>query len=157
MKNVVKEFAFVLSDPIMFAHGGGDLEAGFNLLLKAPGNIHAKYCAKISRAFFDAASSMSAKQKQSIVSKSTEAPQESVEDSEQGAASIVMIMSVSEYFDDAFDAFRDLLCYTNPQKKGQICEIEEKTFMTKTLFDTMSLDDTNRLMGEYIQNFLIPS
>jgi len=153
MKKPLNEFEFTLNNSVNFDHQG-DQETGFKLILKAPGNIHARFCMKLSKNFFASAKSMS-----EIHGSSNKPSSPSSTDDSDGMTGEMIAMAMLNYGDgDAvYDAFKDLMCFVTPQKSGSVCLVEGKCMMTKSIYEQMSLADTNRLLGEYLKNFLIPS
>jgi hypothetical protein len=154
MKKLLKEFEFVLTESVNYASEGQKI-SGFSLTLKAPGNIHSRFCNKLSKAFLNSSRTLAAQEQ----AKKSDAPivAPSDEDSKITGEMIVTVMRLTEDMDDVHESFKKFMCFATPQKTGSVCLIDGKCIMTEHVYEQMLMSDTDRLLGEYIHNFLIPS
>jgi hypothetical protein len=158
MKKVLKEFEFVLSEAINYHHEGAKV-SGFSLILKAPGNIHSRFCNKLSKAFLNSSRILAAQEEEKrakLTAKKDKVPAPE-EDTKITGEMIVTVMRLTEDMDDVHQAFKEFMCFATPQHTGSVCLVDGKCIMTTHVYEQMLMFDTDRLLGEYIQNFLIPS
>jgi len=141
MAATINEFIYKLETPVSY-HGKGNEEQAYELILKAPSNKQRRECAQLRQGFFKALNDL-----QSSGSK---------EQSEGGSQDIggkevltMILMSGVDYV-EYVETFRDLAL-------NDIVWINEQQRVTSPIFDNMSENDTQNMMGEYIANFLIGS
>lgn len=154
MQKLIKEFEFILTDSIKYDYDGQKV-TGFSLTLKAPGNIHSRFCNKLSKAFLNSSRALAAQELAKNGNKPIESS--SSEDSKITGQMIVTVMRLTEDMDELHEAFKKFMCFVTPQNLGFVCLIDGKCIMTEHYYEQMSMSDTDKLLGEYIQNFLIPS
>lgn len=143
MTELQNEFTFELSTPISYARDGGFSESS-TLTLKAPSNKQAREGARLKQSFWRALSDRQ--------TKNTE-PSESKDESNDeidGETIMAIIMSSNEDINKFQDDFKSLLL-------NGVCFIDSSIKLTVPLYDSMSDADTERLMGEYLANFLLAS
>lgn len=137
------EFTFTLTSPLQY-HDSGKLEDGYELILKAPSNKNRIESAKLKQGFFRAMKGLS-DTRGNVQSESESASDSVISGSE--VMSVIMMSSVdlAEYQEN----FRVLLI-------SGVCSVKGIK-LTSPMFDSLSDSDTERLMGEYIANFLLAS
>jgi hypothetical protein len=139
------EFDFSLSDKIIY-HSGSSAECTCDTLsLRAPSNKDRKRIFKVQQMFLQATKSMISMSKDQ-----GNIPDPSDANADLDAGMIVSVIMMSGVdFGDFTDAVCNLL-YKN-------CYLDDDTKLNEALFDKISLDDAQRLVGEYVANFLLPS
>ena len=139
------EFDFSLSESIVY-HSGNSAECTCDtLVLKAPSNKDRKRIFKVQQMFLQATKSMMRMSEDHV-----NTPDPSDANADLDASMIVSVIMMSSVdFGDFADAVCNLL-YKN-------CYLDDDTKLNETLFDKISLDDAQRLVGEYVANFLLPS
>lgn len=150
MKKPLKEFEFVLENGVQYSYQGDNLTT-FKLTLKAPGSVHSKFCNKLTKSFFSSAQKM----KNDFQGQAT-SPADEQSTAELDGNSIVMAMLVGDDMDSIHECFREFMCFRAGQN-GSVCLLDGKEQMKEAVFDRLTLSDMNRLLGEYVKNFLIPS
>lgn len=142
MSEFTSEFHFNLESPIDY-HKGAQIEKAHELTLKAPSNKQRHQSAKLKQGFFRALKGMA--DNRGEITDVVDEKQSVITGSE--VISIIMMSDVdlSEYQDN----FRELLlngaCFVGDIK------------LTSPMYDLLSDSDTERLMGEYVANFLLAS
>ena len=150
-KKPLKEFEFVLDSGVQYSYQGDNLTT-FKLILKAPASIHAKFCNKLTKSFFASAQKM-----KSQYSSGNEVHTLPVDESaEIDGNAIVMAMTIGDDMDTIHDCFKEFMCFRDGQQGG-VCLLDGKEPMKEAVFARLTLADMNRLLGEYVKNFLIPS
>jgi len=145
MTDYKSEFVFQLSNPLEY-HEKGQIEFANELTLKAPSNRQRHQSAKLKQGFFRAIKSMADNtgRVETNADKSGEKEEELT-----GESVIEIIMMSSVDLVDYQESFRELIlndvCYAKEQK------------LTAPMYDKLSDNDTEKLMGEYIANFLLSS
>lgn len=138
------EFIFELTQELGYQQGGEHLTTK-TLILKAPSNKVRRQCANLKQGFFRAINSLS---KGSEGSK--EDGKEKDEGSIDGKAVLTAIMASDVSLADYQEDFKSMLL-------GGVCWIVDDIKMTDPIFNEMLDMETERLMGEYITNFLLTS
>ena|SRR3990167_9043702 len=142
MSEFKSEFTFQLETPVSY-HAGGNIVDGYELILKAPSNKQRHESAKLKQGFFRALKGM-ADNRGTV---DTGEQKESAAISGSEVMSVIMMSDVD--LSDYQENFRQLLlngaCYVGGVK------------LTQPIFESLSDSDTERLMGEYIANFLLAS
>ncbi len=143
MSEFKSEFTFQLETPIAI-HEKGQITQATELLLKAPSNKQRHESAKLKQGFFRALKSM-ADAKGNVDTKSEVESETTISGAEVMSVIMMSNVDLSEYQEN----FRTLLlndaCFVNGVK------------LTNPMFDSLSDSDTERLMGEYVSNFLLAS
>jgi hypothetical protein len=141
------EFEFTLSRPIKFAHKG-EVQEGIKLILNEPNNRN-PHRVRLQQAFIKAA--------QSIQAKTSKVASEAVTVSETpditGNDIYMLLLSSDTDVSIYHNYFRDLIIDSN----HGCCMIEGMEKMNATTFDRMSPKDTDRLLGEFMENFIVAS
>lgn len=142
MSEYISEFNFNLENPIE-VHKEGQIEKAYELILKAPSNKQRREAAKLKQGFFRAIKGM-ADNKGNV-----EQVEQENEGTITGSEVISIIMMSNVDLNDYQESFRELLlngaCFIGEQK------------LTSPLYDKLLDSDTERLMGEYVANFLLAS
>lgn len=142
MSDYTSEFTFTLSKPIKIAVKG-QLEEVNELLLFAPSNKQRREACKLEQGFFRALKSMA--DDKGDVAEAAKDDGKTITGDE--VLSIIMMSDVD--FDEYQEIFKKLLL-------SGICKVFDETFVP-SMYDLMNHNDTSRLMGEYLANFLLAS
>lgn len=140
-----KQFEYELENPIEY-HDGGDLASSKNLVLLAPSFSQIKRAAKLKQGFFQAIKSFQGDKKQDE-SKNKAANDES--DFDADAVLTVLFMGdidIAAYFED----FEKLLT-------SGVCKVNGKVELNSIMCSKLSVEDMEKLLAEYIVNFLLPA
>ena len=142
------EFEFTLNSPIKYQSQGDHHHDGRLLVLKAPSNKVRANRAKLKQAFM--ASVSEGEQK---VSDAAENQKDTVIADDEMPDYILMMLYASKSINmaEVLDEFMNLLTI------GKCCKVEGAEDLTKSMFEEMDADDTDRLLGEYMANFIIAS
>lgn len=148
MNRRVKEFDVTLEEPIEL-HKGGDVTEALTVLIKSPSAKHRNHAHALkqmfTRAMMKQQDSLSDEQK-----KAAEKRAEKTKDEDISAQEIVMMMLASDEDFNLFnDTFRKLVT-------SGCAELEGENFTTFH-YDQLSLDDSEKLLGEYMKHFLVAS
>lgn len=151
MSALKSEFIFTLSTPLSY-HEKGQLATTSELLLKAPSSKQRNESAKLKQGFFRALKDM-----ESVTNGKTDVEKEAVkermaaQEEEIGADEILSIIMMSNVDLGSYqESFRTLLL-------NDACMVGGSTKLTAPMFDNLSDADTERLLGEYLANFLLAS
>lgn len=146
MSELISEFTFILDTPVSIAVGGSFVPVS-EMILKAPSNKQRNESAKLKQGFFRAVEEMQGRSSDKIESKETI---NTSSDDDLTGDKIIPVLFMSKIDINAYqENFRVLLL-------NDICTIGG-TKLTSPIFDSISDADTERLMGEYIANFLLSS
>lgn len=146
MSELISEFTFILETPVSIAVGGSFVPVS-EMILKAPSNKQRNESAKLKQGFFRAVEEMQGRSSDKIESKETI---NTSSDDDLTGDKIIPVLFMSKIDINAYqENFRVLLL-------NDICTIGG-TKLTSPIFDSISDADTERLMGEYIANFLLSS
>jgi len=139
----MNEFKFELNTPVKYSYKGEDLDASF-ITMTEPSIKHLDLVSEFKKAFFYAAGKVA---------------QDSTESSGMG----------SEKSDVTGDQIMALLYQNFPDIK-QLFGIAKKLFFSvgiaqvegvvdfnKSIYDTMTIDDFEKMIGEYLVNFILAS
>jgi len=137
------EFTFKLTKPIAY-HDGGNAEAfAKEIILKAPSNRQRRQTAKLKQGFFRALGDI---QNNKQNTDDAEDDQEGI----TGEAVLTIVMMSKVDFADYQDVFRELLL-------NDIAFVNDGQKMKSHNYEDMDGDDSDKMMGEYIANFLLSS
>ena len=144
MSKVKNQIVFTLSEPLEY-HAAGQLAYATEIILKAPSNKQRHDAAKLKQGFFRALKSM-ADGRGDVKTQADEAPQSDLMDGDE-IMSVIMMSNVDlcEYQ----ESFRNLLL-------NDACFVDNVK-MTAPMFDKLTDADTEKMMGEYVANFLLAS
>lgn len=134
-------FEFALAKPIKYAFEGNTHE-GQLLVLYGPSNKHNKHRVKLQQGFFRAANSL----------RTSGVDQVEGDSNAPTGPEILALMLASDVDMELYhEQFKKLIVAPD------ICKVEDRVSLTDTLYDEMSPDDTDKLMGEYLANFILSS
>lgn len=134
---------FILSKEITYHHQGTSKQ-GQMLVLTAPTNAHTRHRVKLQQALHRAMANIATNKTEQVAQKDTG-------ESTIAGSDVMMMMLTSETDMVQFhDDFRKFMC------EGS-CLVEGEERITAKLWDDLSPDDTDALMGEYLANFILPS
>jgi hypothetical protein len=137
----MKEMEFTLSDPIKYQTGGEHVE-GVKLELTAPAVKNRKRAAKLKQGFMRCINDLPSEAKKSPEKK---------QDAKLNPDEVLVILQMGSIeYDEYIDIFVNLL------SRG-VCKIDGKEDLTELLAEKISFEDLERLMGEYIVNFILGS
>lgn len=149
MAKIVQEFEFELNEPVS-VHKGGALAPVTKLLLKAPTNAHRYHLTKLKQGFISAVLSM----QKNFTSSKNAAPvtkSDGKKDDVFSAQVILMALLASDIdFAEYINNFRDMIC-------NGLCVVDSNIPLTSHMFDQFSMEDSEALLGKYIENFMISS
>jgi hypothetical protein len=148
MTEIKSEFIFQLSTPIYYQEDGDARVEARELTLKAPSNKQRRESAELKQGFMRTLKAMANDSGDVEV----DANAKGADKKETGSDEILSIMMMSKEVDfvDYQESFRKLLL-------NDIAWITEKQRLTSPLYDTLSDEDTDRLLGEYLSTFLLSS
>lgn len=137
------EITYTLQTPIKYAHKGEQEEGSF-VILKAPTSRNMKECADLKQAFFRA-----------LPKPGSSGENDSTVDTEDegipGDAIMAMIMVSNDVeLATVLATGRELLT-------SGVALVEGEEKLTKPLLDSMSADDLEGMIGEYMGNFILAS
>lgn len=145
MEKIKKTFDFTLESPIEI-HKGGEIIKSDLLTLKAPSKKNRKQTVKIKQLFFQAMSFHTSK-----VTDQDKKNQASGDESMTGAEIMVMLYMSDidmEVFDERFSKL-----FLSPG----VVMIDDDVQLTEQLFEKISDDDLDKMVGGYLEHFLLPS
>lgn len=153
-----EEFVFTLSSDLAYMGSSGDSTTR-ELICKAPVSKHEKTVSDLqqmlAKAMMDAAKSLSREQLAEAGKKDKEELTTAQKEPEKMDAAAILMSVKSSSID--FFAYKnlvyDLLCSDLCFMKGN----DSNSVMTKTLLSEMSLQDKDKLVGEYSANFIMAS
>jgi hypothetical protein len=143
-----KEFDFLLQDEIIYSDGQGNAVKTKKLFVKAPSPKQKKYAYKLQQKFMQALKGNLADMQKNNSSSAAE----SKSDSEKldGSAIITALLMSNVDINDFMD---DLKCLLTSGS----CLIDGKVELIELWFEQFGFDDQEKLLGEYIASFLLPS
>jgi len=146
---IKSEHEFKLNVPLKYQHQGEDHEARL-IILKAPTNKIRGQRAKLKQAFMQAISEAESKTAETA---SNDSQDDTIIEDDAIADYILMMLysSKSIKITTIIEEFKDLIV------NGGVAMIENTTKMTTPLFENMDADDCDRMMGEYMANFILAS
>ena len=122
----------------------GVFEKTNELTLKAPSNKHRRQANELKQGFFRALKGSA------DASGNVETTADASDHETTGDEIVTAIMMSDIDYGKYIETFRELLV-------NDACYVAEGVKLTKPLFDALSLDDTDMLLGEYLANFLLAS
>lgn len=137
----MEEFSFQLKKPVKYSHNGEDSEATF-IILKEPSIKQLDYVTVFKKAFYQAAGK--------IESSSTEI---SGEDPKQvtGDQIMALLYQNSPDMKQLFNVAKKLFYSINIARVDGVVEFSD------AIYQTMSIEDFERMIGEYLVNFILAS
>jgi len=147
------KFEFKLTTPFKFSSGGTVHEAE-RLLLKEASNSNENF-ARMQQAFIRAIFGNAKKSKQAIEDSQQAAPEatEGEKPEMDGEAMYLLLLASDIDIIEFKKYFRAMLM----DKEDPLCIIEDMETMKYETYAKMSRQDTDRLIGEYIANFIMAS
>jgi len=142
MEEYKSEFVFELIKPLSYHDGGESKATTETLILKAPSNKQSRQTAALQQGFFRAVNSL---QKNQNTSETFDE-----KDEVSGREIMTLIMMSDVDLGKYQETFRDLLL-------NGIAFVNDTQKMTRTIYDNMSTEDSNNLIGEYLSIFLLSS
>lgn len=152
MTDLKSEITVPLATSLKYSVSGGFEDAN-ELILKAPSNKHRRHAIKLKQGFFQALKASaddSGNVKALDSDDDDEAGNKEVDDELTGDKVVAILIMSNIDYGKYIDTFRELLL-------NDICFVAEGVKLTTPLFDSLSLDDTDTLLGEYLANFLLSS
>lgn len=140
------ELNFTLSQPIKDAHVGGDVREVTELVLNSP----PAYCKNLPIQMRQIFSSCMMKLANGRKEERSVSQQEADLD---GESVIQMLYMADANMEKMHDIFKKLLIL---QKAG-VCKMDGEAELTKVSYDGINASDMDRLLGEYLANFMVPS
>lgn len=143
-------FNFRLEQPIKY-HKSGEVVETFELVLRAPSKKTRKPAIKLKKGFFSALNYH--QQNSDVTEEQKAAAKKSLkEDDNMSGQEVMMMLYMSDVdMEKIDDAFTSLLLSPG------ICKIDDEIDLTDAILDTMSDEDLDRLLGDYLANFFIGS
>lgn len=143
MTDMKTEIIVQLTTPLKYSTDGGFKDAN-ELVLKAPSNKHRRQANELKQGFFQAL-------KGSADTSGTVETTADASDHETTGDEIIAALMMSDIdYCKYVETFRELLL-------NDVCYVTDDVKLTNPLFDKLSLDDTDTLLGEYLTNFLLAS
>lgn len=143
MSDIKSEVIVPLSTPLKYSVGA-DFEDANQLILKAPSANRRRQCNELRQGFMKGIAGMA--DKSGRVETTPEAS-----DKETTPDEIVMTLMMADIdFAKYVETFREILI-------NGACDVVEGIKLTGALFDNLSLEDQDTLLGEYLSNFLLAS
>jgi hypothetical protein len=144
-----KEFEFILHDEMSYSHGGNANICAKKLLLRAPTT---KLISLASRLHSLVMSAMfNAREKFSSDKSSSNNQKQDTEFDGEGLFMFVSGALSSDQVEKLVDNFNELILSPN------ICLIDGKEQLTSYVLENLDAREMQRLIGDYIANFLLPS
>lgn len=148
---IKREFEFTLSSPVSY-QAEGQAQEGRLLTLTAPSNKVRAQRAKLKEAFMMAIAEAGEQEKEQKAVPQGDQKDTVIEEDEFSEYVLMMLYSSPKVnIVDMLEEFKGLMIH------GQCCTIEGSVKMTAPIFDSMDADDCDRLLGEYMANFILAS
>lgn len=148
------EFTFTLIKPVTYQEKGQAGVVSTEIRLMAPSNKQRRQVAILKEGFFGAIDETQSKNKLSKeeIASAKEDIAATEEDDAFGVPQILYLLLSAKSVDlnKYQEAFRELLL-------NEIAWVSETQKLTAPIYDELSIDDTESMMGEYISNFLLSS
>lgn len=143
-----KEFDFTLQEEITYADEQSNAVKTKRLFIKAPSSKQKKYAFKLQQKFMQALKGNIADMQKSgnVETKETK------DDSEKlnGEAIITALLMSNIDINDLIENLKELLTSGS-------CLVDGKINLIEPWFDQLGFNDIEKLLGEYIASFLLPS
>lgn len=137
------EIVFDLTQPIEY-HAKGNVEKSYQLILKAPNNRVNRQGNQLKQGFMRALKSLADTSGKVETGKEQESKDITAEE-------IIEVLQMSDVdYADYIDTFKSLI--TN-----KIALVADDIYLTNPMFDALSIDDTDKMLGEYLESFLLAS
>lgn len=137
------EIVFDLTNPIEY-HSKGQVEQAYKLTLKAPCNRVGRQCNQLKQGFMRALKSLADSTGKVDVQNT-----DKKESKEITSEEIIEVLQMSDIdYADYIDTFKSLM--TN-----KIAMVTDDVALNSVMFDAISIDDTDKMLGEYLESFLL--
>lgn len=143
MTDLKLEIIVQLTTPLKYSVSGG-FENANELILKAPSNKHRRQANELKQGFFRALKGSA------DASGNVETTADASNHETTGDEIVTALMMSDVDYGKYVETFRELLI-------NDVCYVTDAVKLTSPLFDALSLDDTDALLGEYLANFLLAS
>lgn len=146
MKNFKKEFEFILTEELDYSDSG-DAKKTKRLILRAPANIHRNEAYKLRQGLLIGMTEAQARLKSST--EITNQNQNQTDEIDGQGILTGLFMSNIDMI-EYVELFERLLL-------NGCCLVDGKINLTSGILKKIPIDDEERLLGEYIANFIFPS
>lgn len=143
-EEIATEFQYRLLTSLPYSSGGEIVDGTF-ITLSAPSSRNSKECAKLKQAFFRSID------QSAEVNENAKEPSAESENTGEGVM-IMLAMSKDVELDDVMDTARRMFTSGN-----NIAMVEGEAKLTSPLIDKMTMDDFERMTGEYMLRFILAS
>ncbi len=140
------EFQFELTKPIKYHAGGEEVEGAF-ITLTAPAYKQMDKCVPLKQAFYRAAAG--------IADDSEETVSETNASADDPAMTSEGLMSLFYQSDE--NMLQIILYGVELFKSRGIAQLDGSVSMTQPIIEQMSQDDLERMLGQYMVNFILAS
>lgn len=134
------DITYDLKTPFEY-HGNGENRTASVIILSAPSNKQRKPAAKLKQFFFQAINGLQGDEKADAEAKASDP---------KGSDIVALLMMSNVDANDVHEAFKGIIT-------GGCAMVEGATSLTDSLYDKLSFEDTEEMLGDYLVNFLIPS
>lgn len=167
MQDFKTQFEYFLKVPFSYA-SKGDMVSATKLIVKAPTNTVLSHTTTLEQALSAAQDGMLEHVTKLIgkeaVEKRMESAGDNVEDlkkqakslEETGESIVEMLFRGKGDIQACFKALQSILTSSDSTRQPY-CVVDAETPMTSMIFNSMSIQDSKGLLGEYIKNFIIAS
>ncbi len=143
MIELKNEFDFKLNQPLKYTAEGQNAET-MSLILIAPSQKDGRLASKLKQGFMRAVKSL---QKDNVQQSQTA----ETSTSKISASEIVMMLYMSDVDVDEYkEIFNELILNGN-------CQLDSKQKLTRPLYEKLPTEETDRMLGEYLENFMMSS
>lgn len=140
MAKLVKEFEHDLIEAISF-HKNGEMTTSKKLRVVAPANVHRYQLLKLKQGYMQAMQELQSKIKPTTGGSAGEI---------NGKDIVTLLLMSSLDLEAYFNVFKDILC-------ANTCFVDGVVNMNHHMFDGLTLDDLESLLGVYLERFLLSS
>jgi len=148
------EIEYCLKSPIKYAGDGGQID-GYKLILKAPSGKNIYHRALLKQQLMIAFQWMeSQKPKSAPDANATAKPDAKLTEDDIKDAGDALALAI--YAAPGVDINRVLGEFAQLLIEGA-CSVEGEKDLTRSLFEKITLDDVDAMLGQYLANFIMPS
>jgi len=147
------EIEFCLTTPIKYAGDGAQVD-GFKLILKAPSGKNIAHRAILKQQLMIAFQWMESQKPKSAQPDSAAKPDAKLTDDDIKDVGDALALAI--YAAPGVDINRVLGEFAQLLIEGA-CSVEGEKDLTRSLFEKISLDDVDAMLGQYLANFIMPS
>jgi len=148
------EVLFNLTTPILYAAGNGTQEEAHTLILKEPTARSMTDRAVLKQQFMTIVEWIQSKANPDAEAATQDVPDEATdEEKEEFAAAVsqAIYMAPGVDYKLMLGSFRSLMI------EAKCCSVEDERPLTSSLWDKLSPEDIDLMIGQYLVNFLLPS